>query len=119
MLCGEIQDKGVCMWLETIYGIVACEAIVQLWFHAAPLQPTKEWVVRITPFLYSKDQRTHLFNCKYCMSVWAGILIAVLYFTPIYLYITLPLTFHRLSNFLHLVFSFHRDKQIDLRINRK
>lgn len=108
------------MWLQTICGIIACEALVQLWFHAAPLQGIRFWLVKLTPFLYSECQQTHLLNCKYCCSVWAAVLLVILFYVSpeVFLFIVLILTFHRISNFLHLAFSLLRDKQIDLRINR-
>lgn len=115
----QTQNQGVRMWLEIILGIIACEALVQLWFHAAPIQPVRNVLVRITPFLYSRQQDTHLLNCKYCLSVWCGIAVAVLYFcTPVYLYIVIPLSIHRLANFVHIIFSLLRDRQIDLRTGR-
>jgi hypothetical protein len=67
------------MWLQGIYGVVACEALVQLWFHAAPLQGIRRFFVKITPFLYSKEQETHLLDCKYCVSFWAAIVVTVSY----------------------------------------
>jgi hypothetical protein len=108
--------------LEILFGIIACEALVQLWFCAAPLQAMRRYVVVLTPFLYSSKQETHLVNCKYCMSVWVGVLVSLAYFhmnERLFLFIVLSLSFHRLSNFLHLVFSYLRDKQVDLRVERK
>ena len=107
------------MWLEIILGIVATEALVQLWFYAAPLQWLRGFLVSSTPFLFSAKQNTHLLNCQYCVSVWIGFLVSIIYFTTdFYIYIVMPLTVHRLSNFLHLVFSLIKDKQIDLRVSR-
>jgi hypothetical protein len=107
------------MWLEILCGVVACEALVQLWFNAAPLQPIRRLIIKITPFLYSKNQRTHLLNCPYCISVWVGFLITVVLFTSNWcLYIVIALAIHRISNFLHLIFSWIRDKQLDLRVTR-
>jgi hypothetical protein len=113
------------MWMESsvniIIAVIACEALVQLWFHAAPLQPIKNLLIRITPFLYSKEQSTHLLNCRYCTSVWVSLLLVTAYFTisfKVFLFIAMVLAVHRLSNFLHLVFSYLRDKQFDLRVAR-
>lgn len=113
------------MWLESLLDllimVVACEAVVQLWFHAAPLQPLRSLLTRATPFLYSRGQRTHLFDCAYCVSVWVGILIAFSYFymdNRIFMAICLSLTIHRMSNFIHVFFSLIRDRQMDLRIKR-
>ena len=100
---------------------IACEALVQLWFHAAPLQGVREWIIKHTPFLRSEEQDTHLMECKYCVSVWAGILTAILYFymeSSWVMYIVLALNIHRLSNFLHQTFSLLKDYQFDIRTNR-
>jgi hypothetical protein len=107
------------MVFETILGTVACEALVQLWLHAAPLQPFRELLVRMTPFLRSQD--THLLDCAYCLSAWAGILVASMYFffPNAFLYLSTALAFHRLSNLLHLFLSYIRDKQIDIRVARR
>jgi hypothetical protein len=109
------------MWLEILCGVVACEALVQLWFDAAPLLHVREWTIDHTPFLYSKMQEKHLLRCKYCMSVWVAFCLTLLYFTyeSMYMLIVIFLSVHRLSNFLHLVFSLCRDRQIDLRVARR
>ena len=104
------------MWLESIFGIIACEALVQLWFYAEPLQSVRGNFIRWTPFLNIRG--THLMDCKYCVSVWMGIFVAVLYFTSLFLYVVLPLVFHRGANAFHLVISLIRDRQIDLRVKR-
>ena len=93
---------------------------MQLWFYAAPLQGIRFYLVKWTPFLYSESQQTHLLNCKYCCSVWAAILLVILFYvsSDVFLFTVLILTFHRISNFLHLIFSYLRDKQIDLRVDR-
>jgi len=99
--------------------VIACEALVHLWFNAAPLQPVRRFFIKITPFFTSKEQG-NLFECKYCVSVWIGfILVALLFVRSIYLeLLMISLVIHRLSNFLHLIMSFIRDKQFDIRINR-
>jgi hypothetical protein len=110
------------MWMEGSIGIVATEALVNLWFRAAPLQGLRRWLVRLTPFLYSKEQDTHLFNCPYCLSFWVASALVLLYSLAscrgfVFLF-AVVLSLHRLSNFLHLVFSLLRDKQLDLRVAR-
>lgn len=106
------------LWLQGIFGVVACEALVQLWFDAAPLQPVRRVLIWMTPFLKARD--THLFQCKYCTSVWIAIILTLLLALNegIYNFVTTILSIHRLSNYLHLVFSLMRDRQIDLRIKR-
>jgi len=111
----------MCMWMESLFIVVSCEALVQLWFTAAPLQWIREVVIATTPFLYSKKQGTHLLNCRYCVSVWIGLLITVLYYSmnsKAFIFTITVLSVHRLSNFLHLIFSLLRDRQIDIRVAR-
>ncbi len=101
---------------------VACEAVVQLWFHAAPLQPLRGLMVRFTPFLYSQAQETHLLDCAYCVSVWVGFLIALSYFYLNYTFFMvfcLSMTIHRMSNFIHVFFSLMADRQRDIRVARR
>jgi hypothetical protein len=114
----EVQNEGVPMWMESIFAVVACEALVQWWFNAAPIQPLRRFLVRMTPFLYSEEQDTHLFDCRYCTSVWAA-MVVVLVFSRGWHLVLFFLAIHRLSNFLHLCFSLLRDKQLDLRVARK
>lgn len=95
--------------------IIACEALVHLWFNAQPLQYIRELSIRYLP-LYVRGE--HLFECKYCTSVWIGALLVVAYQYSIMDYLIYALVFHRGSNFLHLVFSYIRDLQFDLRIKR-
>jgi hypothetical protein len=115
------EEEGMYMWLEAILGIVATEALVELWFHAAPLQPVRRFIVRVTPFLFSREQETHLFECKYCLSFWAAVFVMALYLInkDVFCIVTGILMFHRMANFLHIVISFIRDKQIDLRVARR
>jgi hypothetical protein len=104
--------------IDLILYIIACEALVQLWFYAAPLQGIRNWVIKYTPFLNSEEQG-HLFNCKYCTSFWCALFLAIFYFTcPLFKYFIIVLVIHRLSNFLHLIFSYIRDLQLDIRVNR-
>lgn len=97
---------------------ILVEALVQLWFKAAPLQPIREWLIEHTPFLDSERQG-NLFNCPYCMSVWIGFAMIPVYLAwdSLYLFV-LAIAAHRLANYLHLGFSIINDKQIDLRIAR-
>lgn len=104
-----------------LMSIVTVEALTELFFHAGPLQPIRLFLRQHLPWLYSSHLDTHLFDCPYCMSVWFSFLLILLYFTiPINTYIVFVLFFslHRLSNFIHIIFSTVRDKQMDLRVNR-
>lgn len=102
--------------------VVTCEALVQLWLHAAPIQGIRRWLIKATPFLYSAEPETHLLDCPYCLSVWVGFLMMMLYRymdSMVFMLFVGALAVHRLSNFLHLVFSFVRDLQMDIRVNRR
>ena len=99
--------------------IIATEAIVELWKKAAPLQAFKEWLIAETPFLHSESMDTHLLECPYCMSVWIGALVLIIYVVfnnSIYLFGALAV--HRVSNYVHLVVSYLRDLQLNLRAGR-
>lgn len=100
---------------------IATEAAVELWKKAAPLQGIREWAIRKTPYLYSERQQSHLLECPYCLSVWGGMMAMAAFFymdSTAVLFITGALATQRLSNFLHLCFSFLRDQQMDLRVAR-
>jgi hypothetical protein len=103
-----------------IYAVL-CEALVYLWFIAAPLQGIKRMLIRLTPFLYSETWHKHGFDCKPCFSVWVGGLCGLLYaINNVYIeYVMYAIFFARMSNYLHLVYSFVLDKQFDLRVNRR
>ena len=99
--------------------IIATEALVELWKKAAPLQAFKEWLIAETPFLHSESMDTHLLECPYCMSVWIGALVLIIYVVfnnSIYLFGALVV--HRVSNYVHLVVSYLRDLQLNLRAGR-
>lgn len=107
--------------IKLILILVSCEAVVELWKKAAPIQPIREWLVKATPMLYSQRQQTHLLECNYCFSVYAGILAAGVYTFMDILAVQVmvaSLAIHRLSNYLHLCMSYLRDKQMDLRVAR-
>lgn len=109
------------MWLEILFGLVACEAMVHLWFEGGPLQPLRSMLTRWTPALSYKGK--HVFECKDCMSVWIALLLTILLFVDRIAYdccvvwVTF-LSIYRLSNHFHLVFSLYRDRQVDLRVER-
>ena len=114
------------MRLESVFDliimVVACEALVQLWFHAAPLQSLRGLLTRLTPFLYSKEQQTHLFDCAYCLSVSIGFIITLAYFYvdySVFMVFCLSMTIHRMSNYIHVFFSLMADRQRDIRVARR
>jgi len=100
--------------------VIASEALIHLFLHSAPAQPTRKWMIKMTPILYSKEQETHLLDCGYCMSIWVGFFMVFLYYLEytIITYFIYALVISRLSNYFHMIFSIIRDKQLDIRINR-
>ncbi len=110
------------MDIRFLLAIIATEALVELWKKAAPLQGIRRWTISKTPFLYSQEQESHLLDCPYCLSVWVGFLMMVLYLyldSTVFILFTGMLSVHRGSNFLHLIFSLLADKQRDIRVNRR
>jgi hypothetical protein len=108
--------------IKFLLAIVATEALIELWKKAAPLQGFKQWLITNTPFLYSDSQQTHLLDCPYCCSAWLGFGVMAAYLfmdTTVFLCFAGGLSVHRLSNFLHLIFSVMRDRQLDIRIARR
>lgn len=112
-----LQLEGTCM--KYLILIIATEALVELWKKAAPLQDLKEVLIEFTPFLYSRRLDTHLLECPYCMSVWIGALVLIIYVLfNISIYFFGVLVVHRVSNYVHLVVSYLRDLQLNLRAGR-
>lgn len=99
--------------------VVACEALVQLWFNAKPIQVAR-WFIILNTRWASVDGE-HVFECKYCTSFWVGVLLALAYYLEytVIEYFVYALVFHRLSNFLHVAFSYLRDRQFDIRVARR
>ena len=100
---------------------IFAEAIVELWKKAAPIQPLREWLTDITPWLYSQAQQTHLLNCPYCLSVYAGFAAIFLYWLAAYVpvkWFIYAVAIHRMSNWIHIIFSLFRDMQLNMRIKR-
>ena len=105
--------------MRIILYIIACEALVYLLFKGQILQPLRNYFIRNFTFFRFEDE--HLLECKYCTSVWVGTLMAFFYiwnnfYANFCVYI---LVIHRCSNFIHLLFSYILDKQLDIRVNRR
>jgi len=100
---------------------ILTEALVELFFKAAPLQSIRSFLIKKTPWLRS-EEGGHLLECKYCTSVWIGAGVIILatfadcYFTRL---AGGALIVARLSNYAHLVVSSIRDIQINMRLERK
>lgn len=108
--------------IDLIAVIVATEGITQGIFNAGPLQPARNWILERTPWLFSKMTMTHFLDCRYCVSFWIGLLMAAVYFygmtEPWIRIVVYAFFLQRLANWVHLVFSVLRDRQLDLRIAR-
>jgi hypothetical protein len=106
--------------MKILLTIVLIEALTELFFKAAPLQSIRKWLINKTPFLFSVEQG-HLFDCKYCTAFWISIGVVL---TAIFLdyYVTRLMAYiiivHRLSNFVHIIYSTIRDWQLNLRLSR-
>lgn len=102
--------------------IVATEAVTEAIFRAGPLQRTRSWLIEKTPLLYSEAMSSHLLECKYCTSFWVGVVLFSIYnfgvAKPAFLWFLYAVAVPRLANFLHVPFSWLRDKQLNLRIER-
>ena len=105
---------------KIILMVIFTEAIVNLIFYAGPLQKIRKNIIQCTPFLIFEGD--HLLECKYCTSFWIGILSSIIFLFLINYLIVLffiyAIVFHRLSNYVHIVFSIIRDHQFNLRLNR-
>jgi len=100
---------------------ILVEALVELFFKAAPLQGIRLWLIKKTPWLRSEAQG-HLLDCKYCTSVWVAVL-AILAATFADFQVTrlaaAVFIVGRLSNYAHSMICTIRDFQINLRLERK
>jgi len=97
------------------------EALVALFFTAAPLQGIRTWLIWHMPCLRSEEQG-HLFECKYCVSVWFAFGVVLMYTFldyPATRLLGLMIIVGRLSNFIHILYSVIRDMQINLRLTRR
>jgi hypothetical protein len=104
-----------------IFLAILTEALVELFFKAAPLERLRIWLIRRTPFFDTRSQG-HLLMCKYCVSVWMGAAVWCSYiylnFLPFQL-AACSVVLSRFSNYIHLLFSTSRDYQINKRLERK
>ena len=108
------------MMIRMIALIILIEALTELTFKAAPLQPLRAWLIRNTPTLRSKAQG-HLLDCKYCTSIWIGAGIITIDFfinNQVLNLLAAIIILSRLANFLHVIFALLRDTQINLRLER-
>jgi hypothetical protein len=94
--------------------IIATEALVELICKAEILNRPRYWIQSRCWFF------KELLSCPYCVSVWVGMFVALLlWIDNTYVFIVIyGLCFHRLSNFLHLLFSWVRDSHFNIILNR-
>jgi ABC-type amino acid transport system permease subunit len=113
--------RGEPMVIKLIILAILVEALVELFFKAAPLQGTRKWIISKTPFLVSEEQG-HLFECKYCTSFWVGVFVVfvIMFFDNV---VTRTVGFiivvARLSNLVHIVYGIIKDAQMNMRLGRK
>lgn len=108
------------MIIEFLGLAILIEALIELFFKAAPLQPIRTWLINKTPWLTS-DAQGHAFNCKYCTSVWiAGSVVLLATFADCQATRLLAAVAMgaRMSNYLHILIGTIRDIQINLRLER-
>ena len=106
--------------IRILYLAILTEALVELFFKAAPLQGIRAWLIKKTPALRSEEQG-HLLECKYCMSIWIAtgiVLLAMLFDHLVLLPLAGVIIVARVSNYAHLLYSALRDAQINSRLKR-
>lgn len=97
-----------------------CEAVVELFFNGAPIQKLRSWLILKTPFL-TFEGYGNIFNCKYCVSFYVGILGVFLYIYLNHVFffcIGIAIVLHRISNYIHIMYRIVVDHQINLRLAR-
>lgn len=102
--------------MEVLILAVSVEAIVELLYGAEILETPRNVISKI-------EILGRLIACKYCMSVWVGLMVSVAYmflweFTVVKLFLY-AICLHRMSNIFHFMVSFLQEKIFDSRINRK
>jgi hypothetical protein len=99
---------------------ITCEALTLLFFEAAPLQNIRQGIIKATPF-FSVTERGHVFECKYCTSVWIGFYVYFLFliFGNLFIkYFCYLIIIGRASNYVHALFSIMTNSVINLRLMR-
>jgi len=104
------------MLTKFILGIILVEAITELLTKSEFFSPVRGYFFnrrarKFFNFLHK------LFDCGYCLSVWVGVALSVLYLTGVYGYFNwlfYGLIIHRMSNLLHFIIDrFDRYKKVD------
>lgn len=114
-----VQLQGVHQALAVV---IAVEGITEAIFRAGPLQPARNYLIGKTPWLFSESMGTHLLECKYCVSFWVALAGAqIVYFdvqNALLWIVIYTFSLQRIANWVHLLFSVIRDRQLDMRIAR-
>ena len=108
------------MIFDFILLIISIEAATELIFHAAPLQRPRLYLIAALPRL-AIPPYGHLLDCPYCVSVWVSVFFTGIYFSVPAFFVTPILFFlscHRLANFLHLIFRWAYNHNLDLLLRR-
>lgn len=103
------------MLVKILMLVIVTEALVELICKAEILEHPRCWLK--SRYWFFKE----LLDCPYCTSVWMGMFMALTLLSDnTYLLIGIyGISLHRLSNFLHLVFSWIRNLQFNVVLNRK
>ena len=108
------------MIIKLIIFAILVEALVELFFKAAPLQGIRRWIISKTPFLVSEEQG-HLFECKYCTAFWVSvfvILIIMFFDNTVSRTIGFIIVVARLSNFVHIIYSLVFNSKMNMILRR-
>lgn len=108
------------MLLRILAAAILTEAIIELIYKAEPLQGIRRRLIKWSPFLNTRAQG-HPLNCKYCTSVWIGIMVvaaATYADSAATRLLAGAIIVARVSNYLHILIAWARDAQINLRLDR-
>ncbi|KKK76451.1 hypothetical protein LCGC14_2863520 [marine sediment metagenome] len=99
---------------------ILTEALIELFFSEGLFKKIRIFLVRQTPGL-NLPAYGHLLDCKYCCSVWIGLIVIYLstYINyPLPRLIAFGIILARASNYIHCTLGLLRDLQINTRLKR-
>ena len=88
--------------MKWLIAIIAAEALVELLSNAEILDKPRNFICKIGFF-------KQLFECVYCLSIWIAFVVFGILLLHLEI-ILVPIFIHRVSNYLHSVYSFVRRK---------
>jgi hypothetical protein len=114
-----------------VLGIIAVEAITEIVVDSELFRPIKLWAFKETPIdldrlndkqlarmqivLIIKSRISYLVNCGYCSSVWVSGMVCLFSMSyislgenPVFEWLLLTFSTHRLSNWLHVLYEYVR-----------